>query len=450
MLTWELKCPHCGGPNTVAADRSCLACQYCGAGLWIELPSGHTTLAAQAGLKRREAVFAWDRSLKEAREPLSSSPRDARLLYLPFWQVSAVVAMRVSPERNASDRENEWGTFDGEGYVPPTRDRTREQSDALLGDWTIKPWETSVAAYPEGLSHLDSLGRRAETAPLTGWDRIVEMDQTVRCGPWLSGEQAVTRLAPSIESVLGMTGRKVEEQRVIAPHLSLIYWPVWQLAERKGDEPRAVEIDAVNGRILAVFPGPLPGVSGDSTPPGASPSLLPHRCPACGADLPVDDRFIVFVCSNCQGLTARDESGHRLTVEADFTAASDRRGVQWYPFWSFDGGGVLVPAFGIRNQRHRLRLGVIMSGSRRATRRPEIPPAGLVGVSLGPEVAAGLAQIIRVRGLRNSPSQSMKPDTTSAGSSVPRLVYAPMHAEGGELVDPVTGLCVSANVVAAT
>lgn len=442
MPTWELKCPHCGGPNAVAADRSCLACRFCGAGLWVRLPSDHTTLVAPARLKKQEAVFAWDRHLKESDQPLSRSPRDTRLLFLPFWRISAIVAIRESAESIVEQEEDQWGTFDSEGYVPaPKRDTSRDTTDVLLGHWSIKPWETTTPAFAGGLACLDSLGMRAETAPLTGWDRVVLSDESVCCRPVLEAAEALRRLEPAIASVLGMGKRVIEEQRIIAPRLTLIYWPVWQMAERRSEDPSAAEVDAVSGRIISTLTGPLPEIDAAGDSPGHAPVLVPHRCLTCGADLPVDDRYVVFVCGNCRELTAHSENGSRLIVGADYTIPESRGDQQWYPFWSFNQGRTLVPAFGIRNHRHRLRLGVIMSGAVREVTRPDEPPRHLAGVAVGPEVAAGLARIILERG-------QVVPETTTPDTE-PRLIYAPMKTVGRELVDPVTGLCIAGNVISA-
>jgi len=409
--------------------------------LWVRLPSDHTTLVAPARLKKQEAVFAWDRHLKASDMPLSRSPRDMRLLFLPFWRISAIVAFRESVESAVETEECKWATFDSEGYVPaPKRDTSRDSTDVLLGNWSIKPWETTIPAFAEGLAHLDSLGMRAETAPLTGWDRVVLADESVCCRPVLDGSEALRRLEPAIASVLGSGKRVIEELRIIAPRLSLIYWPVWQLAERHGEDSSSAEIDAVSGRIISMQTGPLSEVDAAGDSPGHAPALMPHRCLTCGADLPVDDRYVVFVCGNCRELTAHSENGSRLIVGADYTIPESRGEQQWYPFWSFNQGQTLVPAFGIRNHRHRLRLGVIMSGSVREVTCPDEPPRRLAGVVVGPGVASGLAQIILERGRAVS-------GTTH--DSEPRLVYAPLKTVGRELVDPVTGLCIAGNVITA-
>ena len=103
MITWELSCPHCGGANAVATDRVCLACEFCGAGFWVKLPQSYTTLAAPSKLKKREAVFAWGRHLKERGEPLSRSNRAVEMAYVPFWRVNAIVAV--------PDRHSGWQPF---------------------------------------------------------------------------------------------------------------------------------------------------------------------------------------------------------------------------------------------------------------------------------------------------------------------------------------------------
>jgi hypothetical protein len=143
------------------------------------------------------------------------------------------------------------------------------------------------------------------------------------------------------------------------------------------------------------------------------------------------------------------ENGQRHIVEADFTQPGSPGEHNWYPFWSFGGGRTLVPAFGIRNQRHRLRLGVMMSGSVRAVHRPIEPPRHLAGAVVGPEVALGLSQIIFERGpLAGRTDSHASPDfTDSTSPHTARLVYAPMQTTGHELIDPVTGLCISGNVV---
>lgn len=453
MINWELSCPHCGGANAVATDRVCLACNFCGAGLWVRLPDTYTTLAAPPKLKKREAVFAWDHHLKESGRPLSRSSRTVAMAYVPFWRIQAIVAV---PEiiRHKSVPHDEGYTYEG-----------RAVSNYLVGDdetvyeskeWVIKPWELTVPACPENACGLASLGIRAETFPLTGWDRIPGAELATALEMAVGKEEAVSRFERTVGSVIKQSESKVADHcHIIAPGVSLIFWPVWFLSDNAHDELRTVEIDAVSGRIIRETQAPPPESEPLASAGGESPKLLPHRCPDCGFDLEVNNREVVFPCGNCDTLVAHESRGHRSIVHARHVISDEDDHSHWYPFWGFDVDSILVPAFAIRNYRQLVRFGATVSGQNRRFSDEKLEFRALEGVTLQPDVASGLAGLIRLRrpGPLLSKTDDFVPppdvaDYEPAGH--PRLIYAPLRASGAELVDPLTGLCLTRSALAAS
>ncbi|HUU45717.1 MAG TPA: hypothetical protein VM118_08280, partial [Acidobacteriota bacterium] len=342
MLTWKLSCPHCGGPNKVAAARHCLACEFCGAGLWVQLPLGYPTLVAAARVKRREAVFAWDRHLKTHDQPLSQSQRRVILAYLPFWRVSGLVAMReeiryVLPVHEV-DTGDGFGSADTHG--PGYREERRP------GEWSVRPREITIPAFPDSGGGLDSLGVRVETVPLGGWHEAKAPEDAWRVAPTVGRDEALRRFdAATCATMEFEKGRESPEHFLITPQLALVYWPVWQLGDDRDDTARGVEIDAVNGRIIRETDGIAQPSDCPAGVEGEIPELLPHRCPECGCDLPVDPRQVVFLCGNCRALTAHTSCGARTTVRAECAEGHELTKDTWYPFWCFEGASqVLVPA----------------------------------------------------------------------------------------------------------
>jgi hypothetical protein len=107
----------------------------------------------------------------------------------------------------------------------------------------------------------------------------------------------------------------------------------------------------------------------------------------------------------------------------------------------FEPEQIMVPAFPIRNLRILLRFGAIVSGHGRTFSTSDNPPSSLVGVALPSDVAAGLAEIIRDQ---KSESSQGHPSPSA------RLVFIPLRSEDGDLIDSVTGLCLSQGALAAS
>jgi len=423
--------------------RHCLKCQYCGAGLWMRCPDAHPTVAAAYQIDRRESIFRWEHYLKERHRPLSRPGCAAHLLYLPLWRISAMVAIRhaCQPTRAGDESIPFVHAEDmGDRYGSPAIERRGD--DPNDGLWNIKPWDLSFPAFDHGLWGLDYLGIRTQTVALAGCGDSSAPDPVHWWPPTGRREDSIPRLFQAIAEVSDRAGRLVAvPPRVIAPQISLIYWPVWVLVDGGGGSGRCVEIDAVSGRIIreAGQTPQLPEQSG--TVEGEAPELLPHRCPACGNGLPIDTDLAAFPCSNCGVLVAHAGNGDRKTLPCEFTADPASHNSAWYPFWVFEPGQIMVPAFPIRNLRLLVHFGAIVSGHDRTFSTSDNPPVRLAGVSLSSDVAAGLAGIIR-------DLKSESPQAHPVLSA--RLVFIPLRSEDGDLIDSVTGLCLSQGALAAS
>ncbi len=437
----------------MATDRVCLACDFCGAGLWVKLPDSYSTLAAPSRIKKREAVYTWDRHLKGSGRPLSRSSRTVSMAYVPFWRISAIVAVPEIIRRKSVPRDEGY-TYEGRAvsnYLVGNDETITESKE-----WVIKPWDLTVPASPENACGLASLGIRAETFPLTGWDRVPNAELACSLELAVTRDDAVARFDRTVGSVIRQSESKVaSECHIIAPAVSLIYWPVWFLSDNAHGEIRTAEIDGVSGEVIRETSDvPLESAPLSSTG-GESPRLLPHRCPDCGFDLKVSNKHVVFPCENCSTLVAHASNGSRSVVRARHVLSDDDDHERWYPFWGFDDDSILVPAFAIRNYRQLVRFGATISGQDRRFSDEKLEFRAIDGVTLHPDIARGLAALIRLRRpgpmIPDSAEVSSPPDVADyEPSDPPRLIYAPLRASGSELVDPLTGLCLTRSALSAS
>jgi predicted RNA-binding Zn-ribbon protein involved in translation (DUF1610 family) len=390
-------------------------------------------VAAKARIDRREAIFRWDHYLKEQQRPLSHAGRDVQLLYLPFWRVCAIVAIPYDSWLISEPDAALPFVRAGDGYgLPPGK---RPPDDSHDTPWDIKPWDYSFPAFKQGLWGLDSLGVRTQTIALGGCDDSPSSEIIRWWPPSGSVDEAVHHLSDAVVALLAQTrGSDTLTPKIIAPQISLIYWPVWVLTDRDSNSERSIEIDAVSGRVVREVPHTPQLPERGGTIEGEAPKLLAHRCPSCGADLPVDRALTAFPCSNCGVLVAHVASGDRRIMTCEFSVDMAQRDSDWYPFWVFEPGEIMVPAFPVRNLRALVRFGAVASGQKRAFSVSDSPPVRQVGVALLPEIAAGLAELIQ-----DQRSQSPQP----LSAAPPRLVFIPLETQNGELVDPVTGLCLA-------
>jgi hypothetical protein len=70
-------------------------------------------------------------------------------------------------------------------------------------------------------------------------------------------------------------------------------------------------------------------------------TILPHRCPNCGWDLPVESFHVIFPCSNCGRLWKLDDGRYgQVTGEAVKpiidSEINSSRPATYYPFWVFE------------------------------------------------------------------------------------------------------------------
>lgn len=315
-----LDCPFCGGKIEIDEASHTTQCGHCASVLKITR-SGVPNYFVESNLSKREVKFLIDRHLKKRGRPLVSTWHSLEQVYLPFWRLNGTV-FKIEAPRHDSD-------FDIPGHDPFNRD----SDDGITVK--ITPREVSFCADETHRWSLTSLGIRTQVMQLRPVDAAFLADNWL-IAPNLTAAQARERFDRSVESVahVGMMGFSFLQLHSVAVESMLINFPIWYVEFANSDGRQVAQFDAVAKRVVNIAPKDF------ELPERSTPALdlttttaAAHRCPNCGADLPVADS-VSYYCDNCWRLYVESAAGYRqLDVQIP---PETRESDQLFPFWVFN------------------------------------------------------------------------------------------------------------------
>jgi hypothetical protein len=275
----------------------------------------------ESNLRKREVKFLVDRDLKRGGQSLVSSWHSLEQVYLPFWRVAGTVFKIDCPNINYD--------FD----IPGKDLNDIDPSEPI--EVKITPREVTLCADEQHQWGLASLGVRTQVLKLTPVD--TEFQELVHLvAPSMDETQARERFDKSALSMarVAYMGFSHLQLHSVGVETMLIYFPLWLVKFANREGRHLGQFDPLSKRLVSIgqeeFELPEP-----ERPTGAAATIqiVAHRCPNCGADLPVADS-ISYYCANCRRLYAESGSGYReLRVQVPAqTCEQDRL----FPFWVFD------------------------------------------------------------------------------------------------------------------
>lgn len=316
-----ITCPECGGKLEIDEASRATKCSHCASVLKISRSGAVPKYYLESHFEPREVKFLVERHLKKAGYSLVSSWHSLTQVYLPFWRVRGTVFKIECPNHEA--------------YVDiPGHDPFGAGEDEGI-EVKITPREVSFCAEEKHLWGLTSLGVRAQVLKLSPVDKEFQ-EANYRVAPMLSDKQAEQRFTKAADSVahLKMMGFSHLQMHIVGLDKSLIYFPIWLVDFSSAEGRQLAQFDAIAKRVVDISehrfePPPPEPVSTEQ----AAVQITAHRCPNCGADLPVADS-VTFYCGNCWRLYADDGNSYRqLKVQVP---EGTSEGAQLFPFWVFD------------------------------------------------------------------------------------------------------------------
>jgi predicted RNA-binding Zn-ribbon protein involved in translation (DUF1610 family) len=137
-----------------------------------------------------------------------------------------------------------------------------------------------------------------------------------------------------------LDGKEHVISEMIGEGLSIIYYPVWTLIALVGGFAVTYFVDGLSRRVINEIPERFECNSGKGgLTLGDEFKPVPHRCPNCGAELPVSEVSLVYYCSNCHKSYIVESDGYQFTKTR---SAQYEQGKDFFPFWRFQfesGGG---------------------------------------------------------------------------------------------------------------
>jgi hypothetical protein len=258
MALIHLGCPTCAGPVTLSEGQRLVRCVSCGSAHLALIPGQTPRYAVGLEIDRRAAEEAVASLLAGPAlpDPIRGRvrPRDLRLYYVPFYEVSGVRLGAIQlceegrPRPDGKDAEPAEGPRAGR---PEARTQGSLETHILEQEWMrVLPAcdhaELGVAAIP-----LPRLRRDRLPVRLEAFDPVALQARGVVLAP--------TAPPPSDASEAGGALRVAGDRtQQVERRLRLLYYPVWHARYLFRGRLYGVALDGVSGGLLlARTPGDL-------------------------------------------------------------------------------------------------------------------------------------------------------------------------------------------------
>jgi DNA-directed RNA polymerase subunit RPC12/RpoP len=315
-------CPSCGAPFEFLEGANVARCRFCNLPILFRSQKKILRYYLQPKLKKRETRFLIDRFRKVNGQSLSKRIDDIRLFYLPFWRFTAQAFYTIISH-----------TF---------FDPASESSDEEI---LTKDWDISFSAHTVNSLGIATLGMRSNWLKLqllTG-KNLIEDGQVLNLD--LDSNAAKER---AIKSLRLYTDKKKSYEdelvlRLLEERLSLIYFPLWVVNFIAPEGKFFQVIDGITKRTLKQGPGyfELKKEKQEDVEKLYPLKIVPHRCPNCGWDLPINPFHVVFPCNNCRRIWKISENGYQQVKAEKAKTKQEQmitpsRSYGYYPFWVFE------------------------------------------------------------------------------------------------------------------
>ncbi|MBW1981755.1 MAG: hypothetical protein JRJ12_11100 [Deltaproteobacteria bacterium] len=319
----ELDCPQCGGIITIDEELEVVRCGYCSSTMYIggksEFPS--FMLAPRWSVEQCDKLlttFFSTRKVKLARS------KKIQLLYAPYWRCKGMVFHWV-----AGKKEKLSGSEDHRSWED-------------IKELHTKAFDFTFPAYDNVNLGLQSLGVRTAALKLRLYHSSRLAANALRLPINIPPAQAVKHSQAFLNFGFADSSLRVdlEDTQLVGEVYSLVYFPFWLLQIVHKEKPGLLIIDAVGNRVTrTVWNEDIStllsssALGKDVIPPGTL-SLVPHRCPVCGWDLPLLSQSKVHICTTCSRAWSERHGSYRETEFQLANLPADwKRPFFFLPFW---------------------------------------------------------------------------------------------------------------------
>ena len=314
-------CPSCGAPFDFLEGANVAKCNFCGLPLLFLSQKKILRYYLKPKLTRGEIPFLIDRYRKKKGQSLSKRTDEIKRFYLPFWRFTAEVFYTII--------NNTFLDFTSENL-----------DDEIM----TKDWDISFAAHTTNDLGIVSLGMRPEwleLSLLTEKD-ILKKEEVLNLE--IDSPSAKEKALKPLYFYIDKKKSSEDELvlRLLEQRLSLIYFPLWVVNFTSPEGEFFQIIDGITKRTLKQGRGnfELKKERKEDAAKLYPLKIIPHRCPNCGWDLPVNQFHLVFPCENCERIWKLSEKGYR-EVKGEKAKPKQKynshlpRSLGYYPFWVF-------------------------------------------------------------------------------------------------------------------
>ncbi|OGC90809.1 MAG: hypothetical protein A2W25_12800 [candidate division Zixibacteria bacterium RBG_16_53_22] len=316
----SFNCPGCGSSLLTLEGAISMQCVFCGLVMRIGAPGRILKYYYPSDLDNFALKCAVEKHLRDNGRLSTVALDTTRLYFLPFYRFRGMSYSLMSEKKYEDDEI--------------------ELDQAVIPSKTIfhqrcRHFDLTIPAFENKAFGLESLGVRPEVIPLSVFAKDILLPRSIPLGIRVSPDDAKQSAMGMFAFNLGfaLEGKEHVISEMIGEGLSIIYYPVWALSATVGGMPVTYFIDGLSKRIINETSEPFEDRSGETgLVIGDEFKPIPHRCPNCGADLPVSEFSLIYYCRNCHKSYIVVSDGYRLTKTR---SALHEQGKDYFPYWRF-------------------------------------------------------------------------------------------------------------------